>query len=57
MFIWTNLVKGEMSNEEEEDDPPPLPTHPCHNVYKGMEQVSNAHLDNLGQVVNIIFVC
>ena len=35
----------------------PYPPHPCHNVYKEMEQVSDVHLDKLGQGVNIIFVC
>ena len=44
-----------MSNEEE--DPTLYPPHLCHNVYKGMEQVSDVHLDKLGQGVNIIFVC
>ena len=24
--------------------PTPYPPHPCHNVYKGMEQLSDVHL-------------
>ena len=37
--------------------PTPYPPHPCHNVYKEIEQVSDVHLDKLGQGVNIMFVC
>ena len=52
-YQWS-LGVGEMSTEED----PTHKTHPPHHKgYQGMEQLSDVHLDKLGQGVNIIFVC